>query len=220
MEISQEPVFVWLSQYAYEPSIVYLAVFAAMLASGFGVPIPEELTVVSVGILAYMGAHPEQFPPPYLGAPVVDGFKAAVVTLLAVLFADCVIFTLGRVFGRKILTMPRFQRVFTEERLNKINGWVKKYGMYAVFIFRFPAGLRFPAHIMLGMSHIRFWQFILVDGIAATISIPTQILLIYNFGESILYWLHEFKILIISIIGLVIVFLLGKFFLVSRFKSS
>ncbi len=219
MSISQEPIFQWLSQYAYQPNIVYIAVVAVMLASGFGFPIPEELTIISVGLLTYMGAHPELFPPPYSGAPVVQGYEAAVVTLFAVLFADCVVFTLGRVFGRKILAMPRFQKLFTEERLGRINGWVKKYGMYAVFIFRFTAGLRFPAHIILGMSRIHAWQFALVDGLAAMISIPTQILLIYHYGEPILQVFHDFKLWILEFIVLALLFFLLKIFVLPKLKA-
>ncbi len=218
MGISHEPLFIWLSQYAYQPHMVYIAVVAVMIASGFGLPVPEEVTVVSVGLLTYIGAHPEQFPPPYPGAPVVHGYEAAMVTLIAVVFADCLIFSLGRIFGRKIIAMPRFQRVFTEERLGKINGWVKKHGMYAVFVFRFTAGLRFPAHIILGMSRIRAWQFAMVDGIAAMISIPTQILLIYHFGEPILHIFHEFKIWIMWLVIAAVVFITLKVFVLPRLK--
>jgi len=218
MSISQEPIFQWLSQYAYEPHMVYLMVFAVMLASGFGLPIPEEVTVISVGLLSYIGAHPSEFPPPYHNAPVVHGYEAAMVTLIAVVAVDCVVFTLGRVFGRKILVMPRFKSIFTEQRLAKINGWVQKHGLYAVFVFRFTAGLRFPAHIILGMSRIHAWQFALVDGIAACISIPTQILLIYHFGEPILQVFHEFKLWIFWIIVAVLAAILVKVLIWPRFK--
>jgi membrane protein DedA with SNARE-associated domain len=212
MNLPHEPLFQWLSQYAYQPHIVYLAVFGVMVASGFGFPVPEEVTIVSVGLLTYIGANPDLFPPPFNGAPVVHGYEAAAVTLIAVLFADCLVFSLGRLFGRKILDFPRFQRIFTEDRLNQINGWVKKYGVYAVFIFRFTPGIRFPAHVILGMSRLQAWQFALVDGLAAMISVPTQILLIYHFGEPILHLLHQFKTWILwAIIAAAIFFILKNY---------
>ncbi len=74
MDFAAQPFFQWISQYAYEPTMVYCAIFVMMMASGFGLPLPEEVYIVSVGILAYMGAHPDLFPPPFVGAPVVNGY--------------------------------------------------------------------------------------------------------------------------------------------------
>lgn len=186
--------------------MVYWTVFGMMLASGFGLPVPEEVYIVSIGLLAYMGANPELFPPPFPGAPVINGYEAALVTLLSVIFADFLVFTLGRVFGKKIIARPRFQKIFTEEVMERIQRWVKKYGIMAAFIFRFTPGVRFPAHIALGMLSFSVWQFVLVDAFAALISVPSQILLIYHFGEPILAAISRFKIIIFGalVAGLVI----------------
>jgi membrane protein DedA with SNARE-associated domain len=219
MNFQHEPVFQWLASYAYEPQMVYMAIIGFMIASGFGLPIPEEVTIVSAGILAYMGAHPELFPPPYPGAPVVHGYETAVVTLCAVIFADLLVFNIGRRFGRKIMGMPRFHRYFAPERTKLINSWVKKYGVYAAFIFRFTPGIRFPAHVFLGMSELASWRFLLVDGIAALISVPTQILLIYHFGEPILSSIQKFKLWIIAVIGAVILIFILRKFIFPKFRQ-
>lgn len=187
-----------------------------MLASGFGLPIPEEVYIVSVGILAYMGAHADLFPPPFAGAPVVNGYEAAAVTLAAVIFADFLVFMIGRIFGRKIISRPRFKRIFTEEVMARINQWLKKFGIFAAFIFRFTPGVRFPAHIALGMLNFPAWQFVLVDSLAAAISVPTQILLIYHFGEPILQAIHKFKI----IIGLGLVVILALLLIKQLLRSG
>jgi membrane protein DedA with SNARE-associated domain len=213
LDFAAQPFFQWISQYAYEPLYVYCAVFFMMLASGFGLPIPEEVYIVSIGILAYMGANPDHFPPPYPGAPVVNGNEAAVVTFFAVLFADFLVFTIGRVFGKKIIVRPRFKKIFTAEIMDRINSWVKKYGIMAAFLFRFTPGVRFPAHVVLGMSTFPAWQFVAVDAFAAAISVPTQILLIYHFGEPILTALHKFKIILLGMIAaMVLLWLLRKLF--------
>jgi membrane protein DedA with SNARE-associated domain len=189
----QEWIFQWLQQYAYQPNMVYMLVFAMMLASGFGFPLPEEVTIISVAILAYMGANPELWPPPFEGAPVVNGYEAAVIVSLAVLFSDLLVFFIGRKYGRKLMRMKRFSRFFEGPKMEKINTFVKTYGVSAAFIFRFTPGIRFPAHIFLGMSHFSFLAFLLVDGLAVLISVPTQILLVYHFGEPILGTLYKFK---------------------------
>jgi len=219
MQPHQDQIFQWLADYAYQPNMVYLMVFLIMIASGFGFPVPEEVTIVSVGLLAYMGAHPEIYPAPFAGAPVVNGVEAAFVTLTAVMAADILVFFIGRVFGRKIIALPRMAPLFSESRLERINGWVKKYGSYAVFFFRFTPGIRFPAHVILGMSKLHLWQFVLVDGLAASISVPTQILLIYHFGEPILQLIHKFRdFILVGLAVLVVAFVVRHLF--NRQKKS
>lgn len=194
--------------------MVYMAIFGMMLLSGFGLPVPEEVYVVSAGILAYMGANPELFPPPFPNAPVVNGYEVAAVTLFSVIFADFLVFSIGRSFGRKIIARPRFQKIFTEAVMNRINGWLKKYGILAAFIFRFTPGVRFPAHILLGMASFSAWQFLLVDALAGLISVPTQILLIYHFGEPILHAMHKFKLAIAALLlAALIVYLIRQLLL-------
>lgn len=210
MEMHHEWIFQILQSYAYQPGFVYLLVVGMMIASGFGFPLPEEVTIVSVGILAYMGAHPELFPPPYEGAQALNGYEAAAVTLTAVVFADLLVFTLGRRLGRKILNRPRIREMFGEAVMTRVNAWTKKYGIYAAFIFRFTPGFRFPAHIAMGASHFSAWQFLVVDGLAALISVPTQILLIYHFGEPILAAFKRFKMFVFGALGILIVYMVAK----------
>ncbi len=210
MHFGSDPIFQWLAQYAYEPNMVYMAVVFMMLASGFGLPLPEEVTIISVGILAYMGANPQMFPPPFPGAPVVDGYDAAAIVALSVMFSDTLVFFIGRFFGRRLMKNPRFKPFFDGKAMERINGFVKKYGSYAAFIFRFTPGIRFPAHIFLGMSHFSVWRFVLVDGLAVMISVPTQILLVYHFGEPILHAIHKFKVYLGIGLAIVAVYFIGK----------
>lgn len=210
MPVQQEWIFAVLQSYAYEPLLVYGIVFALMVASGFGFPMPEEVTIVSVGILAYMGANPDVYPPPFAGARPILGYEAAAVTLVSVVFADVLVFTLGRKFGRPLMARPRIRELFGEKVMSKVNDLMAKYGIYAAFMFRFTPGLRFPAHIAMGASHFPLWQFALVDGLAALISVPTQILLIYHYGDEILYVFREFKIAVLGLIGVLVIYFVAK----------
>lgn len=209
--MSQEWIFQTLSAYAYEPELIYLIVFGMMVASGFGLPIPEEVTIVSVGLLAYMGAHPEHFPPPLDAERPIGGYEAAVVVLICVVFADMLVFMIGRKFGRAIMNRPRWRDNFGKKVMDRINSLCNRFGVYAAFIFRFTPGIRFPAHIALGMSQLPSWKFVMMDGFAALISVPTQILLIYHYGEEILKVFKQFKIAIL-VIGTIAFFIwLGRY---------
>lgn len=197
--LESEWIFNFLKDYAYQPYLVYLLVFGMMVASGFGFPLPEEVTIISVGLLTYMGANPDQFPPPEGAGRPIYGYEAALVTMACVVFADCLVFMIGRIFGRRLMGMKRFKSLFGDKVMGRINNFTSKYGEYAAFIFRFTPGIRFPAHIAMGMSNLPLWKFFAIDGFAALISVPSQILLIYHYGEEILKILQKFKMAILAL---------------------
>ncbi len=210
MSIAHEPVFQWMSQFAYQPSTVYSGLIGMMLLSSVGLPLPEEVTLVSIGILAFMGRNPQLFPPPYEGAPVVNVHMAAAVAFVAVFMGDFIIYMLGRTFGRKILRRPAIQRLISEKMMSRVEEWTKKYGAYACGIFRFTPGIRFPGHLACGMLRFPIWKFLLIDGIAALISVPTQIYLLSHYGETVLVKLRQFKIVVLIIIVFVVIYFLAK----------
>ncbi len=210
MSIANEPIFQWMSQFAYQPDIVYSGLVGMMLLSSVGFPLPEEVTLVSVGILAFMGANPHMFPPPFAGAPVVNVHTAAIVAFLAVFMSDFLIYTIGRVFGRKILNHPTMKKILSDSMMLKVEEWTKKYGAYACGIFRFTPGIRFPGHLACGMLKYPVWKFVLIDGIAALISVPTQIYLLAHYGEPILVKLRQFKLVVLGIILVVAIYFLFK----------
>ncbi len=210
MEFANEPIFQWMSQFAYQPGIVYAALVGMMLLSSVGFPLPEEVTLISVGILAFMGAHPQHFPPPYPDASVVSVHMASMIAFTAVVGSDFLIYFIGRVFGRKLLYHPRVHRFFPEHLMQKVEAWTHKYGAYACGIFRFTPGLRFPGHLACGMMKYPAWKFLVIDGIAALISVPTQIYLLAHYGEPILNKLRQFKMVLLVVLALVAVYFLIK----------
>ena len=207
---------VCLVPYAFEPNWVYIFTIIMMLLSAVGLPLPEEATLVSVGLLAYMGLHPGKYPPPFAGAPHVDAKTAALVAFLAVLFSDFIIYSIGRFFGRKIFDWKPIRSILSEENRIKIEEWTQKYGTYACGIFRFTPGIRFPGHLACGMLKFPAWKFCLIDGIAALISVPTQILLLAFYGDYILKFLKQFKIGVLCLIVIIVIYLLYKKFFTKK----
>ncbi|MFM6930390.1 MAG: DedA family protein [Bdellovibrio sp.] len=210
MEFANEPIFQWMSQFAYQPGTVYIALVGMMLLSAIGLPLPEEMTLISVGVLAFMGANPQHFPPPFVGAPVVNVHTAAAIAFLAVFCSDILIYTIGRVFGRKLLYHPRVHKMFPPHLMKRVEEWTHKYGTYACGIFRFTPGIRFPGHLACGMLHFPAWKFLLIDGLAALISVPTQIYLLAHYGEPILNKLRQFKLVVFAVIAVLLIYFLFK----------
>lgn len=221
MNIANETVFKWLVQYAYQPGVVYSIVTFIMMASAFGFPLPEEVTILSVGILAYMAAHPADFPPPYPGASGINVVEAAVVCFLAVIFSDLVVYTLGRKYGPKLMKWKFIQRLITPAALKRIEGWTTRYGMWAAAVFRFTPGLRFPGFWACGMGGLSPWKFLIADGGAALLSVPTQVILVATYGESIFGYLKQMKVLVFSLIAFgLLLYFLRRFLHLRRQRSS
>ncbi len=206
----------FFSAYVYYPYSIYGGILLFMLASGFGLPIPEEVVLVSAGIIGYLSLNPsDALPPPYPGAPTVDVYVLAAVALFSVLFADFLIYTLGKRFGPRFFRTKFFSRLMTPERMSRAQSWVKKYGYFTVFIFRFTPGVRFPGHLMCGAMGLSPYKFVAVDSFAALISVPTQVLLVSFYGEAILHYMKEFKIILFSLFAIA-----GLFFLLRHFARK
>ena len=182
-----------------------------MLLSAFGLPIPEEIVLISAGFVGHMALHPADYPPPYPGAPSVNIYVLAFVSFVAVMGSDFLIYVLGKKFGPRMFKMKWFARLISENALDRIQRWTRKYGAWAVFAFRFTPGVRFPGHLMCGAMGLSPWRFVGVDMIAAGISVPTQILLVSLYGETILRYFGQFKLYLFSTFGvLLIAFLIYK----------
>lgn len=207
---SHTDTFTCLSPYAYQPGWIYFFLITMMLLSAVGLPFPEEVTLVSVGILAYIGQNPDKYPPPFVGAPVVNPTTAAIVAFFAVLLSDLLIYFIGRWFGRRVFDWKIVKRFISPENKIKIENWTHKYGALACGIFRFTPGVRFPGHLATGIVKFPVWKFLLVDGIAALVSVPTQVLLFAHYGEEIYGAFQKFKYFIFGALGIFILYYIYK----------
>ena len=169
-----------------------------MFASSFGLPLPEEVTIISASLTAFMATHPKLYPPPSPDLVGVDPVTLAIVCTLSVFVSDYVIYWIGAFFGDRLMRHKRWGKHFKGKTFQRVKRWVHRYGTLAPFVFRFTPGIRFPGHMMCGVTGLPRWKFILVVGIAAAISVPTQVLLISYYGEVILVMLGKVKTVVIA----------------------
>lgn len=220
IELSHQGLLEFFQGYAYEPMHVYGLITLFMFASSFGLPVPEEIVLVTSGLVAYMAHHPEEFPPPYPGAEGVNVYTLSVVCFLAVFMSDFTVYLIGKFFGGRIIKTRFFQKQVAGKGFDVINGWFQKYGGWACGIFRFTPGLRFPGHLSCGLLGIPAWKFALIDGSAALISVPTQVLLVASFGGVILENLGRYKLYAIAVLATVaLVWFIRRIYL-KKFKKS
>ena len=155
----------------------YLAVFMVLVLCGFGIPIPEDVTLVAGGVISGLG---------YTNVHLM-----ALVCFLGVLVGDGLMFYLGKYFGEKILKFKLVSRLMPPKRYAQVQQKFDKYGNRVLFVARFLPGLRSPIFLTAGMSgKVSFWRWLLMDGMAAMISVPFWVYL-GDFGAEEKDWLMQ-----------------------------
>lgn len=198
MDASQNDIMIFFLDYAYEPLFVYVGVILLLTASSFGLPFPEEATLLTAGLLAHIGSRPDLYPPPSPDATGINVWVMASVCFAAVLLSDLLVFSLGRAFGPRLRRSRFMNRMIKPEAWVKIEYWTKRYGAWACGIFRFTPGLRLPGHFTCGSLGISYWTFLAVDGTAALVSVPTQVILMAFWGQEVLGALKNVKLVLLS----------------------
>lgn len=200
IDLSPDGLLILFSEYAYRPWTVYAFVILFMVASSFGFPVPEEVVLISSGLVAFMAKNPIDYPPPYPGAQAVNVHTLMLVCLLAVFLSDSLVYLIGKFLGTRLMRVPWVQKQMGGKTYTTIQKWFDKYGAWCCGIFRFTPGLRFPGHLSCGILGIAVWKFVVIDLIAALISVPTQVWLVATYGKEILAHLKEYKLILFGAI--------------------
>ncbi|MCE2706388.1 MAG: DedA family protein [Proteobacteria bacterium] len=174
----------------------YWAVFFVLIACGIGVPIPEDITLIAGGVICALSNDTHHVLLPEI---------MSVISLIGVLGGDAIMFLMGRKLGSKVTRVKGIRRIITKEIYVHIQEKVHKYGDKILFFARFLPGLRAPIYIMAGVSHkVSYFKFLLMDGLAALISVPSLIYLGYFFANDLDHVLNYVKHSEVLIIGLIV----------------
>jgi len=148
----------------------YLCVFAVLIAASFGVPIPEDIPLLTGGYLCYRGLA---------GIAIM-----IVVGMVGVLTGDFVLYSLGRKWGHHIVEHRFVRRLIRPARLVIAEKLFNQHGVKIIFAGRFLPGLRPMIFVASGVLKVPFWTFASVNGLAACISVPAMIFLGMFFGHN------------------------------------
>jgi len=150
----------------------YLVIFGVLVACGLGVPLPEDISLVTGGFLAYL--------------EVANLFVMMGVGFVGILCGDSVIFLAGRRFGSQVGGASGFfARVVTPEKRRRVEQLFHRHGEKIVMVARFLPGVRAVTYFTAGSARMRYSRFILWDGIAALGSAPLFVYLGYRFGDEL-----------------------------------
>ena len=166
----------------------YHAVFITLMICGFGLPVPEDITLAAGGVIAGLG---------YANAHMM-----VAVGIGGVLAGDTLMFVLGRIYGERLLRFRYVAMLLTPQRYALVQAKFARYGNRLMFVARFLPGLRSPIYLTAGMTRrVSFIRFFLMDTAAAALSVPIWVYLGYYGAanhEWLLRWLGRGK----AIIGL------------------
>lgn len=167
----------------------YLAIIVVLVLTGFGLPIPEEVPIVTAGILS---AHGQ-----------LDPWMALASCLFGVLVGDCVLYGIGRRLGRSGIRKHRWwARIVKPHREEWIEGMIERHGLKVFFVARFLVGLRSPVYLAAGVLRVPFRRFLLIDLFCATTVIGLFFTLSYRYGTTITKWIRSAEVLCTAVVVL------------------
>ena len=162
----------------------YAFVFGVLLLCGFGLPMPEDVILVTGGVLAWLASPLET--PTLRELPFDPGLQRMVlVGLLGILAGDSVIYWMGRRLGFRIAEFRLLRRLVPPDKLQEVEKRLRRRGKVVVVIARYLPGLRAPTYFTVGHSRLPYWQFLIFDGLAALISAPLWVCIGFWFGDDI-----------------------------------
>jgi membrane protein DedA with SNARE-associated domain len=189
----------------YYGPIPYAAIFVILLACGLGIPIPEDITLIAGGILAYYG--------------ICDVWIMIGIGLAGVMIGDSFMYWLGHYFGRKLMKKWPFRLVLDEGKIEAIRERLINHGGKLLFSARFMPGVRSTIFFASGTLHFPYRKLLIYDGGAALISVPAIIYSVYYFGDMlhhVIAWIKKVEGGIVGLIVAVILFFVVKHWLKSR----
>jgi len=142
--------------------------FLALVLAPFGLPIPEEISLLAIGVL--------------LGNEHTSLLFAWTAGFLGVTLGDVISWFFGRSMG--LQSEGFVSRLIGEQQLQDIEQFYRKYGDWAIVIARQIPGMRFPTFFFAGASAVSLGRFYTIDGLAALVTVNLYIALGYYFADD------------------------------------
>ncbi len=187
----------------------YLGLFAVLILCGLGLPVPEDVALLTGGFLVHRG--------------ITDYPTTLAIALVGVVMGDNSLFLIGRRFGTGLLSYFGVERPYSRERIEWLRGFMDRHGSKAIFYARFLAGLRALIYLSAGSLGVRPARFFFYDLLGALISVPVMVSIGYFFGPQIelgIAYIGGFERVLILIVVISLLFWLSRYFLPMTGKGS
>ena len=165
----------------------YWALFGAILLEDFGMPVPGETLLIASALLASQGQM-------HLVPLLLIAWAAAVT-------GDNIGYAIGRFGGRKLVFRYGSYVLISEQRLQKAEGFFRRYGGAVVVGARFLTVLRQLNGIVAGTVKMNWRRFVIYNILGAALWVSFWTMLFYKLGEKALGFGAGFKTLQFFLLG-------------------
>jgi membrane protein DedA with SNARE-associated domain len=179
----------------------YIGLFVLLILGAIGLPFPEGTTLIVCGVLIF--TH------------VIKSVPALLIAYSGILIGDLLAYSLGRKYGRMIVTHKRFHRIISPERLLKLENMFNKKRTLLVMIGGHLVGEIF---IVAGVMRMPLSKFLAADAIASIFTIAIWTGIGYVGGNSL--EVIKKDITRIEHIGILFVIILLAIYLMYRYFKS
>ena len=146
----------------------YALVFGILVASGFGLPMNEDILLLTAAALTLSG--------------VMEPWPLVAVAWAGIVIADGLIFHWGRVFGARLLEHRLLSHAVSPRRLAAMQRFMQKAGPAAIFAARFMPGVRSAVYLAAGSMRLPYRHQFLFDGLAAAVELPLLVFAVRYVG--------------------------------------
>ena len=172
----------------------YALVFGLLAASGFGLPMSEDILLLAAAALTLRG--------------VMDPAVLVAVAWFGILVADGLTFHWGRLFGPTLLQHRYLARAVPPRRLVAMQQAMLRHGPAFLFLVRFMPGVRSALLFAAGSLKTPYRYLFFFDGIAAAIELPLLVWGVRYVGgrwEDVLGALRNFQWVLVAALVVLLV---------------
>jgi membrane protein DedA with SNARE-associated domain len=149
----------------------YAGLFLLLFLGAFGLPFPEDATLILCGFLIY--------------DDVIAPLPALIIVYFGLLGTDYMLYWAGRRYGNKIVHHKKFRRILSAERLAILEEKFSKNGFLILLLGRHIFGVRAQLFLTAGIVRVAAYKFLLADVISSLFSIVIMVGAGYLGGNSI-----------------------------------
>jgi membrane-associated protein len=184
----------------------YMAFFLAFSLGPFGIPVPNEVTMLTAGMMGDMG--------------ILNPWIIYFCILFGLMMAVTIGYFIGKFFGKKVTIMLKNKKCY--RHFLKVEKLFQTYGDVAMCIGYFIPVVRYVVPVFVGMSGVRFKKF-------AFLSYTSSIVwtaLFFGIGKvlgnqlSIILTAIDLKIVGMTLGSIMFIFLVSKLFRVISMKKE
>jgi len=144
---------VWFWLHHYDKIALFLLL--TVEESGIPVPVPGDVVMMFAGYRVHLG--------------LMIWYQVLLIGICATLVGSCILYHVGKIGGRPLLRRyGRFLHL-TESRQSRIEGWLDRYGGFAVFIGRLIPGFRCGSSFVAGTFRVPYATFFIATAASAAV---------------------------------------------------